>query len=120
MSSIFVSIGQCGNQLASTLVDQLLASGATASPPTAAAAAAYLFTYYDQRVRLVSVDSEAKVIDGLYEAPQRAAVLRVECFGVAMVAARRNLCTAPPAIKCMVCPRNRSFYAHYSSPFGNL
>jgi hypothetical protein len=60
MSSIFVSIGQCGNQLAGTLLDYLLLNSANSQT-------AYLFNYYDQRFRLVSLDSEAKVINGLYD-----------------------------------------------------
>lgn len=57
MSSIFVSVGQCGNQLASSLLDHLLASES--------ARGEFLYNYYDSKFRFVCMDSESKVINGL-------------------------------------------------------
>jgi hypothetical protein len=59
MSSIFISVGQCGNQLAGTLLDYLLLNKTNQT--------SFLFNYYDQKFRFVSLDSEVKVISALYE-----------------------------------------------------
>ena len=58
MSSIFISIGQCGNQLAGTLLDYLLLNNMNQT--------AYLYNYYDSKFRFVNLDCEAKVINNLY------------------------------------------------------
>ena len=58
MSSIFVGVGQCGNQLSGVLLDYLLANQ---TPQTA-----YLFNHFDNKFHFVNLDSEAKVIQGLH------------------------------------------------------
>ena len=59
MTTIFVSVGQCGNQLANTLL-QYLDSNNERNQQTA-----YLFKFNDQKFRFVALDSETKVISGL-------------------------------------------------------
>jgi hypothetical protein len=58
MSSIFVSIGQCGNQLSDTLIEYLLANKTSQT--------SYLYNYNDEKFRFVNLDSEAKVIRNLW------------------------------------------------------
>ncbi|CAF1100045.1 unnamed protein product [Brachionus calyciflorus] len=58
MSSIFVSVGQCGNQLAKTLIDQLLLNQINQN--------SYLYDNYDGKFHFVNLDSESKVIKNLY------------------------------------------------------
>lgn len=60
MSSIFVSVGQCGNQLASTLLDYLILNK---TPQTS-----YLFDHFDNKFHFVNLDSECKVINNLLNA----------------------------------------------------
>lgn len=57
MSSIFISVGQCGNQLANTLLDFLTQNKTTQT--------SYLFDHYDHKYHFINLDSEIKVINNL-------------------------------------------------------
>jgi hypothetical protein len=57
MSTIFVSVGQCGNQLASSFIDFSLENRNQAT--------SYLFNHYDDKFHMVNLDSEVKVINKL-------------------------------------------------------
>ncbi len=59
MSSIFISVGQCGNQLSSTLLDYLT-NNKTAQT-------SYLFENFDEKYHFVNLDSECKVINSLLD-----------------------------------------------------
>ena len=58
MSTIFVGIGQCGNQLSGVLIDYLISNQ---TPQTS-----YLFNHFDGKFHFVNFDSEAKVINSLF------------------------------------------------------
>lgn len=57
MSSIFISVGQCGNQLGDTLLDYLNQNRTKQ--------AAYLFDYFDGKYHSINIDSEIKVLNTL-------------------------------------------------------
>ena len=57
MSTIYLSVGQCGNQLSSSFIDYALANKT--------AATSYLFNHYDDKFHFVNLDSEIKVINRL-------------------------------------------------------
>lgn len=57
MSSLFLSVGQCGNQLSKTLIDFLKSNQTNQS--------SYLFNHYDGKFRFINLDSEIKVINSL-------------------------------------------------------
>lgn len=59
MTSIFVSVGQCGNQLSSSLLDYLLENQ---SPQIS-----YLYNNFDGKYRFINLDSEIKVINRLID-----------------------------------------------------
>ena len=58
MSSIFVSVGQCGNQLSNNLIDQLLQNQSNQT--------SYLYNNFDGKFHFINLDSEVKVIKNLY------------------------------------------------------
>ena len=57
MSSIFVGVGQCGNQLSGVLIDYLLSNQTVQS--------SFVFNHFDGKFHFVNLDSEAKVINNL-------------------------------------------------------
>ena len=65
MSTIFISVGQCGNQLASSVLDLWKANRASVASSSSNTQAAYLFDHYDHRCRFVQVDAESKVVGQL-------------------------------------------------------
>ena len=57
MSTIFISVGQCGNQLSSALIDYLKSNLTSQT--------SFLFNHYDGKFHFVNLDSEIKVINNL-------------------------------------------------------
>lgn len=57
MSTVFLSVGQCGNQLASSFIDHCAENE---NPATS-----YLFNHYDHKFHFVHLDSEVKVTSRL-------------------------------------------------------
>ena len=57
MSTIFVGVGQCGNQLSSVLLDYFISNQTPQN--------SYLFNHFDGKFHFVNLDSEAKVINKL-------------------------------------------------------
>ena len=57
MSTIFVGVGQCGNQLSSILLDYFISNQTPQN--------SYLFNHFDGKFHFVNLDSEAKVINKL-------------------------------------------------------
>ncbi len=68
MTTIYLGVGQCGNQISSALIDQILASQTQQT--------SYLYTHFDDKLHFINIDSEAKVISTL--ATRHAANLRSE------------------------------------------
>lgn len=58
MSSIIVSVGQCGNQISMSLIDQLLMNQSNQT--------SYLYSNFDNRFHFVNIDSEIKVVRNLF------------------------------------------------------
>lgn len=75
MSSIFVSVGQCGNQLCDTLLDHLKCNETQQN--------SYLFKHFDEKYHFVNLDSEIKVINQLLSkhatSLRETNVLRTKC-----------------------------------------
>jgi hypothetical protein len=62
MSTIFISVGQCGNQLASSFLDYV--------QENQSAQTSYLFNHYDGKYHFINLDSEIKVINNLLDKHQ--------------------------------------------------
>lgn len=75
MSSIVISVGQCGNQISNSLIDNLLLNQTNQT--------SYLYSNYDNRFHFINIDSEIKVIKNLLgehsEHLRRENVLNTKC-----------------------------------------
>ena len=58
MSSIIISVGQCGNQISNSLIDQLLLNQTNQT--------SYLYSNFDNKFHFINIDSEIKVIRNLF------------------------------------------------------
>ncbi|RNA04724.1 tubulin delta chain-like [Brachionus plicatilis] len=75
MSSIVISVGQCGNQISNSLIDQLLSNQTNQT--------SFLYSNFDNRFHFINIDSEIKVIKNLLtehsQCLRRENVLNTKC-----------------------------------------
>lgn len=57
MSTLFVSVGQCGNQLANSFIDYAVQNKTKQT--------SFLYNHFDDKFHFINLDSEVKVINSL-------------------------------------------------------